>query len=371
MPLFGGPTKKSFLGVDIGAGGIKLVEMTAEKGRSRLMTYGYSQRKLAEATKSFLDNPKTAADLLSKVIKQADVKTNRVVSALPSSKVFSAIISVPRVKDEKELKPLIEAQARKLVPLPFEEMILDSKLIDDLEEKKPEKKEDKKDKKDKKKDDPKKPKGNVRVLVTGAAKTLVQKYVEMFKLAKLELVALETESFALIRSLIGKDKSPILIIDIGTIRTNLIVVEKGIPFLTRSVNIGGSIVTKKIAEQMGMEEEQAEQLKYDLAAQHKSGDVLPVVEQSMQPILNEISYTFEQYARMDTTEMTKVEKIILTGGSAHLPGMVKFIADKTGLNTYAGDPWARVSYPEDMRPVLDEIGPRMAVGIGMAMREEG
>ena len=365
MPLFGGPTSKSFLGVDIGAGGIKLVEMTEEKGRSRLMTYGYSQRELSKSHTPLLEDPKAAAALLSKVIKQADVKTNRVVSALPSSKVFSAIISVPRTKDEKELKPLIEVQARKLVPLPFEEMILDSKLIDELEVKGPEKKKDKKGKKE----DPKKPKGNVRILVTGAAKTLVQKYVEMFRLSKLELVALETESFALIRSLIGKDKSPILIIDIGTIRTNLIVVEKGIPFLTRSVNIGGQMVTKQIAQQMGMDEEQAEQLKYDLAAQHKSGDILPVVEQTMTPILNEINYTFEQYARMDTTETTKVEKIILTGGSAHLPGMVKFIADKTGLNTYAGDPWARVVYAEDMRPVLDEIGPRMAVGIGLAMRD--
>src|SRR3989338_11402563 len=39
---FGGNKKQSYLGVDIGAGGIKVAELTNEKGRAALMTYGYS-----------------------------------------------------------------------------------------------------------------------------------------------------------------------------------------------------------------------------------------------------------------------------------------------------------------------------------------
>ena len=81
---------------------------------------------------------------------------------------------------------------------------------------------------------------HVRVLVTGAAKSLVQKFIEIFKYAKLELQAIDTESFALIRSLVGKDKSSIMILDMGSKRTNITIVEKGIPFLTRSINIGGT-----------------------------------------------------------------------------------------------------------------------------------
>ncbi len=365
MALFGSQINKSFLGVDIGTGGVKVVELLSEKGRARLLNYGYSRQVSENTSKMIIEDPKHAARLLTSVYQKMGTKTTSCVSALPASKVFSAIISVPRPKDEKELKPLVESRARKLVPMPLEEMILDSKLIDPLK-----KEENKKIKKQENKQGaPKKvEKGNVRVLITGAAKTLVQKYVETFRSAKLELTALETESFALIRSLVGKDRSSILIIDIGAIRTNLTIVEKGIPFLTRSVNIGGSMVTQKIAQTMGASFEQAEQMKYDLS-QHDDGQGLAAVETTLQPILNEIKYTFEQYERMEFNDHKKVEKIVLTGGSSHLPQLDKYIGDKTKLNTYVGDPWARVVYPEDLRPVLEEIGPRMSVSLGLAMRD--
>jgi len=36
---------------------------------------------------------------------------------------------------------------------------------------------------------------------------------------------------------------------------------------------------------------------------------------------------------------------------------------------FIGDPWARVMYPMEMKSVLQQIGPRMAVSVGLAMRE--
>lgn len=42
MSLFGSSKTTSYLGIDIGIGGIKMVELTNEKGRAKLMTYAYS-----------------------------------------------------------------------------------------------------------------------------------------------------------------------------------------------------------------------------------------------------------------------------------------------------------------------------------------
>jgi hypothetical protein len=39
------------------------------------------------------------------------------------------------------------------------------------------------------------------------------------------------------------------------------------------------------------------------------------------------------------------------------------------VNAYLGDPWARVIYPQDLRPVLDEIGSRFTIALGCAMRD--
>lgn len=355
MSLFGGSKKLSYLGVDIGVGGLKLVELANEKGRAKLLTYAYVERPLEEQSKPLLDTPKIVADLLVKMSKSSGTVTTHAVSGLPQHAVFDAVISVPVTKDPKQMKMLVEAQIRKLTPIPFDEMIIDTKMIDEIP--KIEKGKENLPQKD-----------HVRVLVTGAGKTLVQKYVESFKMAKIELVALETEAFALIRSLIGHDKSIILILDIGATRTNLTIVDKGIPFFTKSVNVGGGLLTKQIAEQMGISLAEAEQMKFDLAKGPNDGTP-PVVEQLLQPILNEINYTIGEFRRQEDHQQAHVEKIIITGGSAHLPGMVSYLSNKLNINVYVGDPWARVSVPEALRPVLDEIGPRFAVAIGLAMRD--
>lgn len=369
MGLFGGASKNSYLGIDIGAGGIKLVELANEKGRATVQTYGYSVRKPGEAVTSPFDDVKGTGQILAQICEKAGTKSKQAMAALPISSVFTTIISVPRRKDEKEMKPLIDAQVSKLTPLPLSDMITYSTFIDDI-------KKEAKPAKDAKpvKGPEEKKKDYVRVLVTGAAKTLVQKYIEIFKIAKLELQAIDTEAFALIRALIGKDKSSVMLLDIGSMRTNITIVEKGIPFLTRSINVGGAAVTKRIMEQTGLPEDQAEQMKMDLATAETSGDTaaggMPaILEASMQPILNEIQYSFQLYGKMELTEMKQVEKVIVTGGSSHLPKVPEYFSEKLNLNVYRGDPWARVAVPHDLRPVLDEIGPRMSVAIGLAMRE--
>ena len=208
--------------------------------------------------------------------------------------------------------------------------------------------------------------------MTGAAKTLVQKYIDIFKTAKLNLQAIDTESFALIRALIGKDKGAIMILDLGSKRTNLFIVEKGIPFVSRSINIGGDSVTKRISDQMQLSEEDAERTKRDLGiagTAGSSGGLPKILEPIMQPIVNEIRFAFQLYANMELTENKRVEKIILTGGSSHLPRLAEYLSETLNMNVYRGDPWARVIYPRDLAIVLEEIGPRMAVAVGLAMRE--
>lgn len=378
MGLFGGPKKVSYLGIDVGAGGIKVVELASEKGRATLQTYGYSERKPGEAVVSPFDDTKGAGELLASVCKKAGTQSSNAMAALPISSVFSTIVAIPRKKDEKEMRALIDAQVGKLTPLPLSEMITYSTFVDDVkggkEAKvvKPAKGAEPTPAKELTSDERRK-RDYVRVLVTGAAKTLVQKYIEIFRYAKLNLQAIDTESFALIRSLVGKDKSAILILDMGSMRTNITIVEKGIPFLTRSINVGGQTVTKRLMEQMKIDAASAEQMKTDLGTMSASatvaGGMPTVLESVMHPIINEIRYSMQLYANMELTELKKIEKIIVTGGSSHLPRITEYLAETLNINTYRGDPWARVVYPEDLRPVLDEIGPRMSVSIGLAMRE--
>jgi len=366
MSLFGKKQKGGYLGVDIGASSIKLVELTNEKGRARLMTYGYAELPVSEAGGLLIDDTKKAGELLAEVCKKAGCHSTTAMAALPMSNVYSTILSLPPTKDRKQLKPIIDVEIGKLSPLPLSEMITYSTFLDGEGKERAEKSQmaQKAEREEK----------EVKVLVTGAAKTLVQKYVEIFKIAKLQLQALDTESFALIRSLVGKDKSAIMIIDLGARRSNITIVEKGIPFVTRSVNLGGDAITSRMSASINVDMVQAESMKRDFgevqSTQSTLAGGLPVLlEPVFQSLVNEIRYAFQLFANMEFTETKKVEKIILTGGSAHLPRVPEYLSATLNMNVYRGDPWARVVYPQDLSVVLEEIGPRMSVAVGLAMRE--
>lgn len=336
--------------------GIKVVELLNENGRARLVTYAYVDSQDFHTEFAYAERADQAAALLKKMLARARTTTRKAIAALPASAVFSSIISVPS-GNEKELKEAINWQAKKLIPMPLEEISLDSKVLEGFEN----------GTEDKKK--------VTRVLLTGAPTTLVTKYVDILGGSGLEPLALETEAFAQIRALIGKDRSTVMLIDIGSFRSNITVVEKGIPFLTRSIATGGSAITSSIAQTLGIPLEQAETMKRDIKAMQAfapTGDLSPILQTLLKPILDEIKYSFNLFqGQTEGGQHKRIEKIIVTGGSALLPRLPEFLTQLMNVNAYLGDPWARVVYPEDLRPVLEEIGSRFSVAVGCAMRDIG
>lgn len=381
MGLFWKKQPKSFLGVDIGASSIKVVEFEAKKGRPILMTYGYAEISASDAGESLFDQPKRTGELLARVCTEAGTKSVSAMAALPTSRVFATILSLPDGKDARAKQAAVDAEVGKLAPLPLSEMIIQTTYLD----------EEKKEKSGLKAGSGLAGKGGkvesvegtevnkarqkqFRAMVTGSAKMFIQKYIEIFRVAKLNLQAIDTESLALVRALVGKDKGAIMVVDIGSQRTTIMIVEKGIPFVSRSIQLGGDTVTRAVMQQMSLGEEDAERIKRDLGMSSATGSGLAgelpkVLEALMLPLINEIRFAFQLYATMELAQIKKVEKLVLTGGSCHLPRVTEFLAETLNLNVYRGDPWARVSFPQDLASVLEEIGPRMSVAVGLAMRE--
>lgn len=356
MALFRHKKNEGFLGIDIGTSGIKLVEIGIRRGRPALLTYGYTEKPSAQRLISPFEDTKRTGEILAKLVKDSGASALVAMSALPLTAVFSAIIAVPIGKKGKDIKAYADAQAAKLTPIPIADMVTYVTPIDGETPPATEAK-----------------KTYTRVLVTGAARVQVQKYVDIFREGKLALKTLDTEGFALIRSLVGKEKNTVLLLDIGSGRSTLTIAEKGIPVLTRSVNIGGDLVTKRIQDQLGVAEEEAERLKLDFSSfsgeSTLPGGLPPILEPLMQPLVHEIRYALQLYANMELTDHRPVEKIVLTGGSSLLPRIPLYLSEVLNMNVYQGDPWARLAYPQELRPVLDEIGPKMAVAIGLALRE--
>lgn len=374
MGLFGSGGGAGYLGIDIGSSSIKIVELKNEKGRPKLVTYGYADQASGILKSETKESKESIVKAIQLVREKSRTKSNRVVAALPSYTVFSSIIALPEMP-KKELEEAVQWEAKKFVPMPIEEMILDWKILENLDEFGRASIASQ--------DNPHTGNGQseakvttqgqkqLKILITAAPKKLVSKYVEIFKMAQLQLVSLETESFALERALVGNDKSPILLIDIGATATNIVVVVASVPLINRSIDLGGKTITQSLAGSLNIDQNRAEQFKRDfgLAAGQAQGGPQQIpqrIEFMVNSVINEVKYVIDLY---QSQTQKPLEKVILAGGSAWLPNLSDYLAQALQLKVFIGDPWSRVIYPTDLKPVLREIGPSLAVSVGLAMRE--
>ncbi len=360
-------SQASYVGVDIGASAAKIVELANEGKRPRLVSYGIVEEPLdVVGTVDPRQEPARVGAVLKQLVRQSRVTTTKAFASLPTFSVFTSILNIPKVVG-KDLAAAVRWEAKKIVPLPIDDMVLDWKRLAEV-------------KPNVKSPEGKDALGGSRILLTAAAKDLVKKYIEVFRNAGLQLMSLETEAFALIRSLVGTDTSVVMIVDVGAVNTDISVVDHGVPFLNRSIDTGGLAMTKALAEGMSISVEQAEQMKRDLAAgsSAEGGTEIPEVLQTVvEPILNELSYCVSLYERqrqaLEGTEGSpdgaKIDKVVLTGGSSELIGLSQHLAKRLNIRVVVANPWARIMVPKGLEPELARLGPRLSIAIGLAMRD--
>src|SRR3989344_2191021 len=120
--------KKSFLGVDIGTAAVKIVELASRNEQPTLLTYGYAEAQTDLVRSNSAATIQKVAHVLKSLIKKARVSTTRSIAALPTFAVFNSIISLPKMS-RKDLSAAVRWEAKKFIPLPIEEMILDWKIL--------------------------------------------------------------------------------------------------------------------------------------------------------------------------------------------------------------------------------------------------
>lgn len=344
MGIFSSPAV-GYLGIDMGSSGVKIVELTKDGDRAKLLSYGFSENLHSNADVEWKDDNDKIAELIRKTITQAGMQATAAVASLPAYSVFSSIINLIDI-DKEKIDQAVEWETKKVLPVPIEDVVLEWRLIESRLENNRE---------------------HLKIFVIAAPRSLVNKYQDIFKKAKLKLINLESETFSLIRALIGRDKTTIMIVEMGSATTNVSIIERGIPFLNRSIDLGGDNLTKILAQKMNVGIDQAEQLKFDLgisSMDSNESQISSVLQESLSPLVNEIKYLIGLY---EGRGEKKVEKIILTGGSALISNLANYLSRVLNINVIVGDAWAHVSYPVELKPLLSEISPRLSVAAGLAL----
>lgn len=344
-----GLVKKRTLGVDIGATNLKIVELE-HKGKSHeLLTFGSVPLHQSIIRAAGEQQEQEVADVLSKLCKQIGVSTSHVIAGLPGFATFTALIELP-LMPEKELSFAIEAEAHKYVPAPMDEVMLDSRYVDQITLADGTKKQ--------------------RVLLIAAPKDYVNKFVRIFQKSNLTLDALEVTAFGLIRALVPKVSEVVCILDIGAVTTDINIVQNGSLLVNHSVQKGSGHLTDVVRKSMNVDASRAEQFKRDMDLMDLTKNFEQPIPRAIKPLvdvlISEIQHVMSDYERQSAG---KVARILVTGGGSLMKGMDKYIEHVTQIPTIVPDPWQFVHYPEIHKKILQENASFYAVSIGLALHE--
>jgi len=355
--LFVKKKNKKSLGVDIGTKVIRAVEISEKKGKITLENYGEVNLDVAckEFFRSFdkknlnpsVDNISAA---LKAIIEETGIKTKKVVFSLPDFATFFTTFELPPMS-KKEIANAIGFEARKYIPLPLSELVLDWQLMS----KEPS------------------PKENSKILVMAVPKIIVEQYKTIAEQAGLELTALEAEAMALKRAVTRKDDTTSCLLEIGFQSTNINIIEDGFMKMSFSFDMAGKDLTFSLSETLNISTGEAEEIKKKQGLLiNEEGNISHILI----PILSVISERTRKVIKdFESKGGKRVEKIIIAGGTSLMPGILEYFTESLNQDesqkreVKVANPFIDIVYPPILDKKIGEINSTYAIALGEALRK--
>lgn len=305
-------------GLDIGRTYVKVVQVKVDGEKKTLMAAA-TVPVVVDAMKSEApEDLKKVSVAIENCVKSAKVNTERCVVSIIESQAVTRLIEMPNLTD-KELSAAISWEADQYIPLPLKDVNLHYIVVS-------------------------RPQsatgtGKMQVLLVAAPKRVIKKYSDIVRGANLTLVALETESSALARSLTKKTDPATLIVSLGGSSTEIILARGGNVLFSRSLASGGQTLTKAVMSEFNLTPAQAEQYKiaYGLSEDKLSGKIAAILRPILDILVSEILKAVD-FAKSHV-ENSSVARMIICGGGAYLLGLPQYLAEKTSIEVSVADPW--------------------------------
>ena len=325
-------------GLDIGSSQVKVMQIKKQ-------TKGFE---LEHYSAVGLKAPDELAQAIREAVETAGIRSGTEVNlALPESEVYTRIIDTPRLS-ETELASSIKYEAEQYVPIPLEEVDLTHQIIS-----RPEDSVDTK---------------SMKVLLIAVPKDKVTQLTSLMDQAGLIPKSLETELFSLKRIFGNPQKSQVLVL-FSHKTTDLMILNKGIPKFLHSMSVGGLSLTKSLANELSLPDDQAEQYKrtYGLKSELLEGKVALVIRPLIDKVVDQIKKSFVYLQQQGEQHLP--EQLVIGGGGSMLPGLSGYLVKQLNLEVVVGDPLERFIKDEEFKKKINtDTNPQLAVVAGLAAK---
>ena len=346
---------KNFLGIDVGASSIRMVELGRKGQVFKLDNYGevklsdFNNRPIKIFKKNTLSlSNRDISKVIKALLKETGIKIREVAFSIPDFGSFFTGIELP-VMNKDEISEAVKYQVRPYIPLPLSEVTLDWSIIEG---------------------DPSKT--AVKILVVAIPNNIIVHYQEIAQLSGLELKFLEPEVFSLGRSSVrGENAKKIIgLIDVGAWSTTCSVLDKGVLKISHSFNIAGNDLTKVVARFLNIDYNKAESIKEKYGLLPREGEennknIRKILIPLVGSILQEVKKAFHNFYLQEGKE---IDKIILAGGLSKMPGLKEFFSVELKKQIVIADSFLDIASPPILADVLKEMGPYYSIALGLSMK---
>ena len=344
--------KKNVIGLDIGSSSVKLVELREGKNGYKLQHLAISPLPPEAIVDGALMDSVTIIDTIRDLV-SSTTKTRDVVTSVSGHSVIVKKITLPFMT-ERELRDSINWEAERHIPFDINDVNLDFQILGAGSE------------------NP----DLMDVILVAAKKDIINDYISVVMEAGLSPLVVDIDAFAL-ENMVGINydidrDDMVAIVNVGASVTNITILKNNVSAFTRDVFKGGNQITEEIQRQLHVDYEEAEKMKVGQKSDSSSqGVVEEVLKSASESLAVEIGNSIDFFQSTGTYQ--KISRLFLSGGGSKVKDFDGILQQQIGVPVEMANPFKRIEYSEkdfDLE-YLRDIGPVMAVGVGLASRKKG
>jgi type IV pilus assembly protein PilM len=356
-----GSSKGRIVGLKIGASQLAAARVS-NNGSAELLQVAREPLAPGIVVGGELRDPEALAEALKDFFTKHGLPKKGVRLGIANNRIGVRTFEIAGIDDQKQLANAIRFRAQETLPIPIDEAVLDYHLLGEGVGADGQ--------------------ATKRVLLVVAYRELIDRYVDACKKAGITLVGIDLEAFALLRALqapqegVGTDATAALVVvAIGHDRSTFAVSDGRVCEFTRVLEWGGSALNVAIARAVDAAPSEVEGAKRALAltdemvpeglTAEQAKNARDSMRRAIQTFARELVSSLQYYQNQPGS--LGIGEIVLTGGTAHLPGLSGELERLIGVHVRVGDPLARMKVSKKVGQP-EQIG-SLAVAIGLGIED--
>jgi type IV pilus assembly protein PilM len=358
-----GNSKTGIVGLKIGASQVAAARVTNVNGSPHLQQIAREPLPDGVVVGGELRDVEGLAQALKELFAKNKLPKRGVRLGIANNRIGVRTFEIVGIDDPKQLANAIRFRAQETLPIPLEEAVLDWQLLSETT-------------------DPDTGEITRRVLLVVAYRELVDRYVDACKRAGIRLAGIDLEAFAMLRALAlpppaeGAVAAAQVVVNVGHDRSTFAVSDGRVCEFTRVLGWGGQSLSVAIARALDKTPSEVTAVKHALSLVAQFAPPEGISPETLDTAREAVRRELQSFARELVSSLRfyqnqpgslGIGELVLTGGTAHLPGFADELHHLIGVPVRVGDPLNRVAIPKKFREPDDYSVGSLTVAIGLGI----